>query len=119
MGEDTELPTAPTLLAEEDEATDMATQEISTDEVGAAATAAAAAGEEPLRFQDTGTAELGITTDDIAAGATAGVTAPRRAQQYRADLAAAGPVSLVLSVRRPLPVRPPWLRAEPAECVAS
>ncbi len=95
MGEDTELPTAPTLLAEDDEATDMATQEISTDEVGAAATAAAAAGEEPLRFQDTGTAELGITTDDIAAGATAGVTAPRRAQQYRAELAAAEPASPV------------------------
>jgi hypothetical protein len=104
--EDTaEQPEAPALLAEEDEATEMATQEISPDEV--APTAPAEPVEEPLRFQDADAAtaaaageELGITTDDVAgAEGTAGVTAPRRSQRYMAEAATTvSPLFLVLAI---------------------
>ena len=102
-------PTAPSLLAEEDEATEMATQEISPDEVTATEPAPlaeedVATEEQPLRFQDAelGTAaasdELGITTEDIAtSGVSGGMTAPRRSQQYLAQTTG-GPVSPVFLV---------------------
>lgn len=101
-------PTAPPLLAEEDEATEMATQEINPEEVSptAAVGATEKAPEEPLRFQETEGAtavaeeELGITTDDVAAGATAGVTAPRRSQKYVEEMAApaVSPAFVVLAI---------------------
>jgi len=103
-GADTAVPpTAPSLLAEEDEATEMATQEITADEVAPTAPASLAqetAGE-PLRFQDAegatavGADELGITTEDVAG---AGVTAPRRSQRYLAETAAPAVSPLFLLV---------------------
>ena len=107
-GADTAVPpTAPSLLAEEDEATEMATQEISPDEVAPTAPASLAqeTAAEPLRFQDAEGAtavaagELGITTDDVAgAGVTSGVTAPRRSQRYLAEAAAPAVSPLFLAV---------------------
>jgi hypothetical protein len=103
-------PPAPSLLAEEDEATEMATQEISPEDVAPTAPVATERakplGGEHLRFQDEEIAtaegeELGITTDDIqGAGATAGVTAPRRSQQYLAETAAppVSPLFLALAI---------------------
>jgi hypothetical protein len=109
--EDTGEPEAPSLLAEEDEATEMATQEIEGEEIEAPTAPAAAPeeeaapAEEPLRFQDAeatapASDELGITTDDVAAGATSGVTAPRRSQRYKAQTAApaVSPLFLVVAI---------------------
>jgi len=101
-------PVAPPLLVEEDEATEMATQEIHADDVVAptepvaASDAETAAAEEPLRFQDTGvgTDDLEITTDEISASASAGITAPRRSQQYQEEAAAVttSPLFLALAI---------------------
>ena len=109
---DTAPAPGPSLLEEEDEATEMATQEITPDEVVAATAPASLASEEPtaespLRFQDASVGadaesdELGITTDDVAAaGAASGMTAPRRSQQYLAEAAVVtiSPVFLVIAV---------------------
>jgi hypothetical protein len=105
---DTAVP-APSLLAEEDEATEMATEEIRPDEIAPTAAVAleeTAAAEEPLRFQDasdaTATAsELGISSDDVGtAGATAGLTRARRSQIYQEEAAGApvSPLFLVLAI---------------------
>jgi len=101
-------PSAPTLLVEEDEATEMATQEIHADDLVAPTAPVGSPGEdtrpeaEPLRFQDTsvGTDELEITTDEVSASATAGVTAPRRSQQYQDQAAAVtvSPLFLALAI---------------------
>jgi hypothetical protein len=101
-------PSAPTLLVEEDEATEMATQEINADDLVAPTAPVGSSGEdtrpgpEPLRFQDTsvGTDELEITTDEASASATAGVTAPRRSQQYQDQAAAVtvSPLFLALAI---------------------
>ena len=101
-------PAAPSLLVEEDEATEMATQEIHADDLVpptqpfGASDGETAAEEEPLRFQDTGvgTDDLEITTDQISASGTAGVTAPRRSQQYQEDAAAVttSPLFLALAI---------------------
>ena len=102
--EETAVSAAPALLADEDEATEMATQELVTDEarttseaaeVGAATVEAAT--EAPLRFQDAAAQEeLGISTEDVSA--TAGVTTARRAQMYRAEAAMAPAISPVFFV---------------------
>ncbi len=101
--------TAPSLLAEEDEATEMATQEIVAEDVAPTAAAGLAADtvrDEPLGFRDgeAGTAavggeDLGISTDDVA-GATASVTAPRRSQRYLAEATApaVSPMFLILAI---------------------
>lgn len=100
--------TAPSLLAEEDEATEMATQEISAEDVAPTAAAGLAADtvkEERLGFRDGEAAtakagdDLGISTDDVA-GATGAVTAPRRSQRYMAEAAAppVSPMFLILAI---------------------
>ena len=101
-------PAAPPLLVEEDEATEMATQEIHADDLVpptepvAAPDAETAMEEEPLRFQDTGigTDDLEITTDEISGSATAGITAPRRSLQYQEEAAAVttSPLFLALAI---------------------
>ncbi len=108
LGEgETLVPPPPPTLLEEDEATEMATQEIRPDDLGsptepvAPPDADTVATEEPLRFQDTGVAtdELDITTDEVSASVTAGVTAPRRSQQYReAAAVSVSPVFLIISI---------------------
>lgn len=109
IGEDeTIIPSSAPILLEEDEATEMATQEIQSEALIAPTEPAVAPEgetvpeESPLRFQDTGVAtdELDITTDEISASATAGVTAPRRSQQYQEEVAAAtiSPIFFVLAV---------------------
>ncbi|MFH1732827.1 MAG: hypothetical protein ABIF82_14405 [Planctomycetota bacterium] len=109
IGEDeTIIPAAAPILLEEDEATEMATQEIQSDGLGAPTKPAVGAEDEtvpeerPLRFQDTGVAtdELDITTDELSASATAGITAPRRSQQYQEEVAAAtiSPIFFVVAV---------------------
>lgn|GEM_PF-1456804 len=101
--EDTGVAAAPPLLADEDDATEMATQELMTDrarattEAAEVAATAEAATEAPLRFQDApAQEELGISTEDVSA--TAGVTTARRAQQYRAEAAMAPAISPVFFV---------------------
>ena len=101
-------PLAAPIMLEEDEATEMATQEIQSEGLIAPTEPVAGPEEEtvpeeaPLRFQDTGVAtdELDMTTDEISASATAGITAPRRSQQYQEEVAAAtiSPIFFVLAV---------------------
>ncbi len=96
-------PAAPPLLVEEDEATEMATQEIHADDLVPPTTpdAETVAEEEPLRFQDTsvGTDDLEITTDEVSSSAS-GLTAPRRSQQYQEQAAAVttSPLFLALAI---------------------
>ena len=100
-------PTAPPLLVEEDEATEMATQEIHADDLVQPAAAAVdtdaetVAEEEPLRFQDTsvGTDDLEVTTDEISASATS-LAGTGRSQQYQEQAAAvtSSPVFLALAI---------------------
>ena len=105
-------PTGPAMLAEGEEETEMATQEIGVEEgtptTAASPQPAAQAAEPQLQFAEEATApaaggeELGITTDDMEEepSATAGVTAPRRSQRYREEDAApaVSPVFTVLAI---------------------
>jgi hypothetical protein len=109
-------PTAPSLLDEEDEATEMSTQEISPDEVaptapfgpGPSAPPPVAPAPEPdgLRFGDepesaTITApadDLGISTDSLGSGVTSGVTATRLDRMKVEAAAAASAISPLFAV---------------------
>lgn len=99
---------APALLADEEDASEMGTQEIIAEDVAptsAAGLAAETVKDEPLGFRDseagisTVGGELGISTGDVA-GATATVTATRRSQRYLAEAATptASPIFLILAI---------------------
>jgi len=95
------LPIAPSLLGEEEGATEMATEEVAGETaVAGVAEDAAETAEAPLRFQDAGAEELGVSTAEVEEEAeeAVGVTAPRRAQKYQEELAAAPAISPVFLV---------------------
>ncbi len=100
-----QAPTAPSLLADdEDDATEMATQEIAADEVAPTAHAGFAedTSEAPLRFQDdaatASAGDLDFEADDVE-GATAGHTAPRRlSERYAVAAETTSPVFFILAL---------------------
>jgi hypothetical protein len=99
-----QAPIAPSLLAEDDEATEMATQEIAPEDILPTAHAAPVqpTAESPLRFQDdaatVAAGDLDISTEDVE-GATVGQTAPRRvSERYATPAEAVSPIFFILAL---------------------